>query len=59
MAEVTQEADFYGSMDGAVNLCAATPSPVFSSWSCNVVGGLLVSVLQLEMSMGSATATPC
>ncbi|HAI2200114.1 TPA: hypothetical protein HI057_02585 [Escherichia coli] len=38
-SEVTQEADFYGSMDGAVSLFAAMPSPGSSSWSLTLSAG--------------------
>ncbi len=54
-SEVTQEADFYGSMDGASEfLLRGDAIAGILIMVINVVGGLLVGVLQHGMSMGHA-----
>lgn len=53
-SEVTQEADFYGSMDGASKFVRGDAIAGILIMVINVVGGLLVGVLQHGMSMGSA-----
>ncbi len=52
--EVTQEADFYGSMDGASKFVRGDAIAGILIMVINVVGGLLVGVLQHGMSMGHA-----
>lgn len=51
---MTQEADFYGSMDGASKFVRGDAIAGILIMVINVVGGLLVGVLQHGMSMGSA-----
>ncbi|WLI76082.1 flagellar biosynthesis protein FlhA [Kosakonia sp. H02] len=53
-SEVTQEADFYGSMDGASKFVRGDAIAGILIMVINVIGGLLVGVLQHDMSMGSA-----
>lgn len=53
-SEVTQEADFYGSMDGASKFVRGDAIAGILIMVINVVGGLLVGVLQHGMSMGHA-----
>lgn len=53
-SEVTQEADFYGSMDGASKFVCGDAIAGILIMVINVVGGLLVGVLQHGMSMGHA-----
>lgn len=53
-AEVTQEADFYGSMDGASKFVRGDAIAGILIMVINVVGGLLVGVLQHGMDMGHA-----
>ncbi len=53
-SEVTQEADFYGSMDGASKFVRGDAIAGILIMVINVVGGLLVGVLQHGMSIGSA-----
>ena len=53
-SEVTQEADFYGSMDGASKFVRGYAIAGILIMVINVVGGLLVGVLQHGMSMGHA-----
>lgn len=51
---MTQEADFYGSMDGASKFVRGDAIAGILIMVINVVGGLLVGVLQHGMSMGHA-----
>ena len=53
-SEVTQEADFYGSMDGASKFVRGDAIAGILIMVINIVGGLLVGVLQHGMSMGHA-----
>ncbi|URQ59437.1 flagellar biosynthesis protein FlhA [Pantoea alhagi] len=55
--EVTQEADFYGSMDGASKFVRGDAIAGIMIMIINVVGGLLVGVLQHGMSLGAAGET--
>ena len=57
-SEVTQEADFYGSMDGASKFVRGDAIAGILIMVINVVGGLLVGVLQHGMSMGHAAERP-
>ncbi|MFO6484546.1 FHIPEP family type III secretion protein [Escherichia coli] len=52
--EVTRKADFYGSMDGASKFVRGDAIAGILIMVINVVGGLLVGVLQHGMSMGHA-----
>lgn len=56
-AEVTQEADFYGSMDGASKFVRGDAVAGLLIMVINVVGGLLVGVIQHGMPLGSAAET--
>lgn len=51
---MTQEADFYGSMDGASKFVRGDAIAGILIMVINIVGGLLVGVLQHGMSMGHA-----
>ncbi|MGD8105753.1 flagellar biosynthesis protein FlhA [Pantoea sp. FN0302] len=55
--EVTQEADFYGSMDGASKFVRGDAIAGIMIMIINVVGGLMVGVLQHGMSLGTAGET--
>ncbi|MEM6159007.1 flagellar biosynthesis protein FlhA [Erwinia sp. P6884] len=56
-SDVTQEADFYGSMDGASKFVRGDAIAGILIMVINVVGGLLVGVIQHGMSVGSAGET--
>lgn len=56
-SEVTQEADFYGSMDGASKFVRGDAVAGIMIMVINVVGGLIVGVAQHNMSLGDATST--
>ncbi|CAK9884804.1 MAG: Flagellar biosynthesis protein FlhA [Candidatus Erwinia impunctatus] len=56
-SEVTQEADFYGSMDGASKFVRGDAIAGIMIMVINVVGGLLVGVIQHGMDMGHAAET--
>ncbi|WP_145502105.1 flagellar biosynthesis protein FlhA [Yersinia similis] len=56
-SEVTQEADFYGSMDGASKFVRGDAVAGLLIMVINVVGGLLVGVLQHNMAFGHAAET--
>ncbi|WP_435945417.1 flagellar biosynthesis protein FlhA [Dryocola sp. BD586] len=53
-SEVTQEADFYGSMDGASKFVRGDAVAGLMIMVINVIGGLLVGVLQHDMAVGAA-----
>ena len=53
-AEVAQESDFYGSMDGASKFVRGDAVAGLLIMVINVVGGLIVGVAQHDMSMGDA-----
>ncbi|UAK19527.1 flagellar biosynthesis protein FlhA [Kluyvera sp. CRP] len=53
-AEVTQEADFYGSMDGASKFVRGDAIAGILIMVINVIGGLLVCVLQHGLDLGKA-----
>lgn len=56
-SEVTQEADFYGSMDGASKFVRGDAVAGLLIMAINVIGGLLVGVLQHDMAVGAAAET--
>jgi len=56
-SEVTQEADFYGSMDGASKFVRGDAIAGIMIMIINVVGGLLVGIVQHGMSPGAAGET--
>lgn len=53
-AEVTHEADFYGSMDGASKFVRGDAIAGLIIMVINIVGGLLVGVLQHDMALSHA-----
>ncbi|MBZ6388570.1 MULTISPECIES: flagellar biosynthesis protein FlhA [Pantoea] len=55
--EVTQEADFYGSMDGASKFVRGDAIAGILIMVINIIGGLLVGVVQHGMDIGHAAET--
>lgn len=55
--EVTQEADFYGSMDGASKFVRGDAIAGLMIMAINIIGGLIVGVMQHDMSVGAAGET--
>ena len=55
--EVTQEADFYGSMDGASKFVRGDAIAGILIMVINIIGGLLVGVVQHSMDIGHAAET--
>ncbi|MCV9880397.1 flagellar biosynthesis protein FlhA [Brenneria izbisi] len=53
-SEVTQEADFYGSMDGASKFVRGDAIAGLMIMVINIVGGLLVGIIQHDMPVGQA-----
>jgi len=53
-SEVTQEADFYGSMDGASKFVRGDAIAGLMIMVINVIGGLLVGMIQHGMALGNA-----
>ncbi|MEC5318467.1 flagellar biosynthesis protein FlhA [Brenneria populi subsp. brevivirga] len=53
-SEVTQEADFYGSMDGASKFVRGDAIAGLMIMVINIIGGLLVGVIQHGMPLGNA-----
>lgn len=56
-SDVTQEADFYGSMDGASKFVRGDAIAGIMIMIINVIGGLLVGVVQHSMPLGHAAET--
>ncbi|WP_034947315.1 flagellar biosynthesis protein FlhA [Erwinia oleae] len=56
-SEVTQEADFYGSMDGASKFVRGDAVAGIMIMVINVIGGLLVGVMQHGLDVGHAAET--
>lgn len=56
-AEVAQEADFYGSMDGASKFVRGDAIAGIMITAINIIGGIIVGVAQGGMSFGSAAET--
>ncbi|MBI5330370.1 MAG: flagellar biosynthesis protein FlhA [Betaproteobacteria bacterium] len=54
-SEISQEADFYGSMDGASKFVRGDAVAGILILFINVLGGLLVGVLQHDLSLAQAT----
>lgn len=54
-AEVAQEADFYGSMDGASKFVRGDAIAGILITAINIVGGIIVGVAQNDMSFADAT----
>lgn len=55
--EVTQEADFYGSMDGASKFVRGDAIAGLMIMAINVIGGLIIGILQHDMSFAEAGST--
>ncbi|APG19359.1 UNVERIFIED_ORG: flagellar biosynthesis protein FlhA [Kosakonia oryzae] len=56
-SEVTQESDFYGSMDGASKFVRGDAIAGLLIMAINVIGGLAIGVLQHGLSVGEAGET--
>ena len=56
-SDVSQEADFYGSMDGASKFVRGDAVAGLVIMGVNVIGGLLIGMLQHDMSFGDAART--
>ena len=52
--EVTQEADFYGSMDGASKFVRGDAIAGLLIMAINIIGGLIIGVMQHDMSLSAA-----
>ncbi len=55
--EVAQEADFYGSMDGASKFVRGDAMAGLVIMVVNIIGGLLIGMLQHDMAFGDAGRT--
>ena len=53
-AQIAQEADFFGSMDGASKFVRGDAVAGVMIMAINVIGGLIVGVLQHDMDIGAA-----
>ncbi|MGM0520902.1 MAG: flagellar biosynthesis protein FlhA [Pseudomonadota bacterium] len=56
-AEVSQEADFYGSMDGASKFVRGDAMAGLVIMVVNIIGGLLIGMMQHDMSFADAGET--
>jgi flagellar biosynthesis protein FlhA len=56
-AEVAQEADFYGSMDGASKFVRGDAIAGILITAINIIGGIIIGVAQKGMSFGDAPET--
>ena len=56
-SEVTQESDFYGSMDGASKFVRGDAIAGLLIMAINVLGGLMIGVIQHGLSVGEAGET--
>ncbi|MCX7163111.1 MAG: flagellar biosynthesis protein FlhA [Betaproteobacteria bacterium] len=56
-ANVAQEADFYGSMDGASKFVRGDAVAGILILFINIIGGLIIGILQHDMSAGDAAKT--
>ena len=56
-AEVAQEADFYGSMDGASKFVKGEAIAGILITVINIIGGIIIGVAQQDMSFGNAAET--
>lgn len=56
-SEVAQEADFYGSMDGASKFVRGDAIAGIMITAINIIGGIIVGVAQNDMSFADATRT--
>ncbi|MBU0518963.1 flagellar biosynthesis protein FlhA [bacterium] len=55
--EITREADFYGAMDGASKFVRGDAMAGLLITAINIVGGLIIGILQLKMSAAEALST--
>ncbi|MGL5693798.1 MAG: FHIPEP family type III secretion protein, partial [Peptostreptococcaceae bacterium] len=55
--ELQQEADFYGSMDGASKFVKGDAIAGIIVTVINIIGGIIIGVMMLEMSFGEASET--
>jgi len=55
--ELTQEAEFYGAMDGAAKFVAGDAVAALFLVAINVVGGLLIGIIQHDMDFKAAAQT--
>ncbi len=55
--EISQEADFYGSMDGASKFVRGDAVAGLVIMAVNIIGGLLIGMLQHDMAFGAAAQT--
>ena len=55
-AEISQEADFYGSMDGASKFVRGDAIAGILILLINIIGGFVVGVMQHDLSMGDAAS---
>ncbi|MBI5143024.1 MAG: flagellar biosynthesis protein FlhA [Nitrospirae bacterium] len=55
--EVAQEADFYGAMDGASKFVRGDAVAAIVIMAVNIVGGLLIGIIQKGMDAGTAATT--
>ena len=56
-SEISQESDFYGSMDGASKFVRGDAVAGLIIMVVNLIGGLLIGVLQHDMAFGDAART--
>ncbi|HSP56857.1 MAG TPA: flagellar biosynthesis protein FlhA [Halomonas sp.] len=56
-AEVAQEADFYGSMDGASKFVRGDAVAGLVIMVVNIIGGLLIGMMQHDLAFGDAART--
>jgi len=56
-AEVAQEADFYGSMDGASKFVRGDAIAGILITAINIIGGIIIGVAQANMDIGKAAET--
>ncbi|MDR5866897.1 flagellar biosynthesis protein FlhA [Halomonas koreensis] len=56
-ADVSQEADFYGSMDGASKFVRGDAMAGLVIMVVNIIGGLLIGLMQHDMAFGDAART--
>jgi flagellar biosynthesis protein FlhA len=56
-ALISQEADFYGSMDGASKFVRGDAVAGLIITGINIIGGLIIGVMQKDMPIGEAAAT--
>lgn len=55
--EISREADFYGSMDGASKFVRGDAIAAIVIMAVNIIGGFLIGVIQKGMSMSDAVTT--